>query len=44
MGKICIGDINNFAIEYDFGGGSVDKHVFYEVVDSFLKEYAKHWF
>ena len=30
--------------KYDFGGDSVDKHVFYEVVDSFLKEYAKHWF
>ena len=28
----------------DFGGDSVDKLVFYEVVDSFLKEYAKHWF
>ena len=30
--------------KYDFGGDSVDKYVFYEVVDSFLKEYAKHWF
>ena len=30
--------------KYDFGGDTVDKHVFYEVVDSFLKEYAKHWF
>ncbi|MBQ6230771.1 MAG: hypothetical protein IJJ74_06595 [Eubacterium sp.] len=38
-------DMEDYIIyKHKLGGGSVERKIFYNVVDSFLKEYAIHWF